>query len=598
VSLIELDGVSFTWPSFTRPALAGIDLRVEAGEYLAVVGSNGSGKSTLLRLFDALLLPSSGKLRVAGLDSANPASTFRIRAACALVFQSPRDQLAASVVEEDAAFGPLNLGLSPQEAIARAESALGAVGLLEERRRPVRNLSAGQQQRLALAGALAMEPRCVCFDEATAMLDPPSRESVLDLMDGLAARGVTVIHVTHDMEEAARARRVIVLEAGRLAFDGSPAELFEARDAGAEPPALALGLELPPVLEFARSVGLAGRVGEGPEEVASRIAALRGPTRVAGDLGPAGDARGPVAPAPDAPSSSLHGGSSDASPPVFRLEKASYSYLRGTEAEVHALEALSFSLPKGASLALVGKTGSGKSSLLQLLDALARPSSGRVYSFGLDTADPKAPLRELRTRAPLAIQRPETALFELYAADDVAFGPRNLGLSGTSLVERVRRWMEAVGLPYGEFRDRPTRRLSGGEKRRLALAGVFALESEALLLDEPSAALDPATRKTVRALIAAARARGVTFVVATHAMEEAAAADLVAVFSRGRLLDSGPPEEIFYGRFDPAWGIGRPRAVELALALRARGVDLKGHPLDLKALALALPAPGDSTGAA
>ena len=235
-------------------------------------------------------------------------------------------------------------------------------------------------------------------------------------------------------------------------------------------------------------------------------------------------------------------------------------------------------------LALVGRTGSGKSTLLQLLDALAFPSNGRALSFGEDTAAPDTALRRLRTRAPLAVQRPESALFEPYAGDDVAFGPRNLGLSGRKLVERVRSAMERVGLPFEDFRDRRTRSLSGGEKRMLALAGVLGLEPEALLLDEPTAALDPATKARVLDLVFGLARAGTTVVMATHSMEDAARADLVAVIVAGRLAAFGPPHRVFYAEYQSAWGIGRPFACDFVRAFRASGADFPYEPLTLDAL--------------
>jgi energy-coupling factor transport system ATP-binding protein len=236
-------------------------------------------------------------------------------------------------------------------------------------------------------------------------------------------------------------------------------------------------------------------------------------------------------------------------------------------------------------VAFVGKTGSGKSTALQLLDALVAPRVGTARAFGADLGAKSTDIRGIRMRAPLAVQRPESALFELYSADDVAFGPRNLGLSGKALVERVRRSMEEAGLGYDEFRDRRTRSLSGGEKRRLALAGVLAMGGEALLLDEPTSALDPATKKSILGLILEKARSGTTVVMATHSMDEAAAADIVVVFSEGRIVALGDPRTIFYDRYESAWGIGRPFAVETAAALESSGAAFRRRPLSVADLA-------------
>jgi energy-coupling factor transport system ATP-binding protein len=579
LALIGLSSLSYTYPGASRPALDGINLSIEEGEYLAIVGKNGSGKSTLIRLLDGLRLPTSGDARILGLDPRDRRNDRALRSGVALVFQAPLDQIVSSVVEEDTAFGPENLGLPRHEMEARVGASLAAVGLEGMRRRPSLFLSAGQQQRLAIAGALAMDPSCIAFDEATAMLDPQARVGILDLIDSLVARGLTVVHATHDMAEAARAGRVIVLEAGRLVFDGRPEELFLPQ-AGKEARAVELGLGLPQSVLAASALGLEARLAEGPASLASRCARSRG--------GGGRSGAASAAAALDAGAMPDTGQGTDSAEPAFSLSSAGYAYLKGTSNEVTALEGANLVVPKGSLVALVGETGSGKSTVLQLLDGLAFPKDGRVLAFGEDTSLKSTDLRALRMRAPLAVQRPESALFEPYAGDDVAFGPRNGGLSGKALVERVRSSMERLGLPFAAYRDRGTRGLSGGEKRRLALAGILALDPEAFLLDEPTSALDPETKASVLALVKELSAQGRTVVFATHSMEEAAMADFVAVLRGGRMVAFDRPATIFHDRYDGAWGIGRPFACELAFELGRLGLPVPGRPLDLPGLARSL----------
>jgi energy-coupling factor transporter ATP-binding protein EcfA2 len=571
MSLLELESVSFSYPDSPRRVLENLSFSIAAGEYVAVVGANGSGKSSLLRLLDGLRSPVSGEVRVDGASTSTLAGRRAALAAVGLVFQSPADQIVSSSVEEDIAFGPENLGLPRSQIAARVEAALAAVGLTGERYRPTRFLSAGQQQRLAVAGALAADATCLAFDEATAMLDPEAREAVLGLMEGLAASGKAVIHVTHDMSEAARASRVLVLDRGSLVFDGSPSRLFS--PAGRSIGAVA-SLGLPDCAALAAALGLEGLPGESARDLASRIAAQRPGTGFA----PKRASRQGPAPAPPMKDE------------VFSLQGASHAYLRGTSNEVPALRDLDLVVRRGTRLALVGRTGSGKSTALQLLDGLVSASSGSVRAFGQDLGKAATDLRSIRVRAPLAIQRPESALFERYAGDDVAYGPRNLGLSGRELVQRVRLAMEEAGLGYEDFRDRLTRTLSGGEKRRLALAGVLAMGGEALLLDEPTSALDPSTRLAVLELVLGAGRGEATVVMATHSMGEAARADLVAVFDGGRLAALGEPRSVFYELFDPSWGIGRPFVCEVALELEALGLRLEPRPLGIQELASALEA--------
>jgi len=615
MALLELNRLSFRYPESSVDALRSISLEIPEASYVAIVGKNGSGKSTLLRLLNGLRLPSSGSVKVRGLDTASQENLHRIRSDLCLVFQSPPDQLVSSVVEEDVAFGPENLGLAPEEVRRRVDDALRRVGLEEERRRPTGFLSAGQQQRLAVAGALAMKPRCVAFDEATSMLDPAARVAILDLMDDLVSRGIAVIHVTHDMSEAARARRILVLEKGNLVFDGSPDALFgsDSDDFCAEdslyPRAIAFGLDLPPAVSLALQLGLRPIARENAQGIAARIAgnfhafpsgALRtvGPGATAPGIALLGsEASGTARPGAAASNWPLRASVTgtipipEAQSPAFVLEGASYVYLKATTNERKAISGLSFELPRGATLALVGRTGSGKSTALQLMNALAAPTSGKVLSFGIETTDKNADLKRLRTRAPLAIQRPESALFETYAGDDVAFGPRNLGLFGPRLIERVKKWMDAVALPYEAWRDRPIRSLSGGEKRKLVLAGVFALESDALLLDEPTSALDPAAKAELLGLLSAIGSSGKTLVTATHSMEEAARADFIAVFSGGDLAAFGSPAYVFYDAYDPAWEIGKPFAACVTEELKRQGFAFGGpsasgceRPLDLTSL--------------
>ncbi len=558
---IEFQDVSYTYEGARSPAVDAVSLSIADGEYVAVLGANGSGKSTLVRLMNGLRLPTSGKALVRGHDTSDPDGLGRARAEISLVFQSPVDQIVSSVVEEDVAFGPENLGLPRTEIETRVTDALRAVGLESERFRHPQFLSAGQQQRLAVAGAIAMRSSIFAFDEATAMLDPRGRASVLDLMDALRASGATIVHVTHDLDEAARAGRVVVLARGSVAFDGSPADLFGDARLGD------WGLSLPESADCARALGLPPLPGETPAALAARVARTRkadDPKSV--DAVTAADVASRRADAASTAPASSGAGAIDRDA-VFALDSVSFSYLKGTLNERPALEGATFSVPRGAMVALVGQTGSGKSTILQLLDAIALPASGTVRSFGFDTRARKTDRRALRMRAPLSVQKPESALFEFYAGDDVAYGPRNKGLRGRELTDAVKRSMEKLGLPFDGFRDRRSASLSGGEKRKLALAGVFAMEPDALVLDEPTSALDPRSKRAVMESLRAFVGSGGTVVFSTHSMEEAARADLVGVMRDGRLVAYGKPAELFYDSYDPAWGIGLPFVCECAREL-------------------------------
>jgi energy-coupling factor transport system ATP-binding protein len=209
------------------PVLDDIDLNIERGEFVAILGHNGSGKSTLAKHFNAMLLPSGGRVLVSGRDTADQNELYEIRRMVGMVLQNPDNQIVSTIVEEDVAFGPENLGVEPSEIRRRVDEALKAVGMLEYREHAPHKLSGGQKQRVAIAGVLAMQPECIVLDEPTSMLDPQGRKEVLDTISRLnRERGITIVLITHFMEEAVLADRVVVLENGRILLQGPPREVF------------------------------------------------------------------------------------------------------------------------------------------------------------------------------------------------------------------------------------------------------------------------------------------------------------------------------------------------------------------------------------
>ena len=245
--IFSIKGAAFSYQRTSRPALDGVNLEVLPGEWVALLGANGSGKSTLAKICNALLIPTQGDCIVLGMNSSEPENIPRIRRNIALVFQNPEDQIVASIVEEDVAFGPENLGLPAGEIRSRVENALELTGMLDMRRRGSYSLSGGQKQRLALAGALALEPRALVLDEATSMLDPEGRVSFIDCMRDLNRRGMTMIQITHRMEDVAFASRIVVLREGKVIWDGEREKFWGgeySRFGLAEPQELAIFREL------------------------------------------------------------------------------------------------------------------------------------------------------------------------------------------------------------------------------------------------------------------------------------------------------------------------------------------------------------------
>ena len=227
-------------------AIDSVSFSVERGSFTAVIGQNGSGKSTLAKNINALLVPTSGRVMVDGLDTSVPEHVWDVRSRVAMVFQNPDNQIVSSIVEDDVAFGPENLGIEPAEIRKRVDEALTGVEMYDFRKKAPHMLSGGQKQRIAIAGAVAMEPECIVFDEPTAMLDPRGRDEVMSVIKRLNGKGITVLLITHFMEEAAQADKIIVMDRGVKKMEGTPEEIFLRADE-----LKALSLDVPPAVDLA-----------------------------------------------------------------------------------------------------------------------------------------------------------------------------------------------------------------------------------------------------------------------------------------------------------------------------------------------------------
>lgn len=536
---------------------------------MALVGANGSGKTTLARHLNGLFTPSQGKVLVQDLDSADVRNLPQIRARVGMVFQSPEDQIVSSLVREDTAFGPENLGVPAEEIHKRVEEALNRVGMWEQRDRPPHLLSAGQIQRVALAGVLAMQPRCIIFDETTAMLDPIGKRDVLEQMRELHAQGITVVMITHSMEEVAFAGRAVLLNEGRLYFDGTPAELFARLDLLS-----ACHLEPPPAV-------LAGQL------LSRHFAGSSFKALTVSDL---------LKALPQNPSSSptLNQGIGlpcTAAEVMIAVEGLEHVYMSGTPLAHLAIENISFSSQRGCAHGLVGATGSGKSTLLQHLNGLYLPQKGNVKVGPYSLNNPKVDMRALRRFAGLVFQNPEAYFFEQYVGDEIAFGPKLLhGRDG--LRERVSRAMGWVGLDFEKFKDRFTSTLSGGEKRKVALASALAMEPGLLILDEPTAGLDPFSRSGLLKTLKQLQGHGMEIMLSSHNMEDIAALTAqMTVLSHGKSLQTGASAALFADApLLSQAGLIAPTAVRVAQMLRELGWAVDGSVLTLAQLDASLAA--------
>lgn len=231
-NIITIDHLTFSYQreeNQGKKAVDDVSLTFEKGSFTAILGKNGSGKSTLAKHLNGLLVPTEGVVYVSGFDTREEEHVWDVRQTAGMVFQNPDNQLVSAIVEDDVAFGPENLGVDPAEIRRRVDKALDAVNMGKFRKKPPHLLSGGQKQRIAIAGVVAMKPQCIIFDEPTAMLDPRGRQEIMDIIEELHEEGITVILITHFMEEAAQAERVIVMDEGKILLDGTPAEVFSQR---------------------------------------------------------------------------------------------------------------------------------------------------------------------------------------------------------------------------------------------------------------------------------------------------------------------------------------------------------------------------------
>ena len=591
--MIDCRGVSFSYDGVT-PALDGIDLNIEDGEFFCILGGNGSGKSTFAKHLNALLQPDAGTVRINGMDASDPELVYDIRSTAGMVFQNPDDQLVATLVEDDVAFGPENLGVPSVQIAQRVREALKGVGLVGFERHETHALSGGQKQRVALAGVLAMEPRVLILDEASSMLDPRGRKGLMKVCRALHDRGMTIVMITHFMEEAAEADRVAVFRAGRVAMLGAPEEILTRADELAQ-----LNLDMPASCCLGRALRAKGvpvcaqvREADMVAEIAQVYAEWSG-ADVAGRPS-ASDSR-----VLDHASSAADG--MVASEPVIEISHLSHSYslsarerrrwrkrsttvgasgkqtLWGNDPNSPwALRDVSLTVRRGEFLGLAGHTGSGKSTLVQHLNGLIRPQEGSVCALGLDLSSKKG-AAAVKAKVGVVFQYPERQLFAETVAQDVAFGPRNLGLPQDEVVRRVATSLARVGLDLAAIGDKSPFELSGGQQRRVAFAGVLAMEPEVLVLDEPMAGLDPAARRDFLELIDRLHREGLTVVMVSHSMDDLAnCCDRIVVMNEGAVFAEGTPAQVFaHANELKSIGLGVPAAQRMALSLVQAGVPLR-----------------------
>ncbi len=586
MTALRFDKVRFSYPNngeesfdeFSSSfafAIKDVDFTVEEGEFVAVLGHNGSGKSTLARLCNGLIFPSAGTVSVFGESTTATKKLFDIRKQVGVVFQNPDNQTVASIVEDDVAFGPENVGIPREEIGARISFALDAVGMEAYRESMTARLSGGQKQRIAIAGVLALKPKIVILDESTAMLDPRGRKEVIDVVLRLnKEEKITVLLITHFPEEALLADRAIVMHEGRIVAEGKPQDvLCNERELKKR------SLALPLSVKICRALSAGGMPIQDcyePEEIASQIASLTDRCKKAVEK----------------EDYSKEENETDKSGEII-CERLSHVYNPSSPFATHALREASVHIHTGDFFGIIGHTGSGKSTFVQHLNALLKvPTAEKKYRrkknapvsdtkllvAGYDLTDKKTNFRELRSKVGMVFQYPEYQLFAETVFDDVAFGLKNFSatpLSKEEIEVAVKEALETVGLCYEEVKEKSPFDLSGGQKRRVAIAGVIVTKPQILVLDEPAAGLDPLGKQDMMALLHDIHKKWCkTIVIVSHDMDEIAEnCNCAAVFDGGKVVLVDKPANLFAQTEKlQSMGLDIPYTAKILMALKEKGV--------------------------
>ena len=612
-------------------AISHLNFTIEEGSFVCVLGHNGSGKSTLAKLFNALQIPTEGCVIISGMDSREEANVFPIREKVGMVFQNPDNQIIASVVEEDVGFGPENIGIPTEEIWKRVADALDAVNMEAYRLKSPNHLSGGQKQRVAIAGTLAMEPKTIVLDEPTAMLDPSGRAEVIRSIRELnQKKGITIILITHYMEETVDADRIILMDQGKLVLDGTPKEIFSKVEE-----LKSLRMDVPLITDLAHELRLSGMpVSEGilkEEELVEELLSIFGEDSFMEEIEKGQKEEEPEGESDRVASAvtenSIEKGFEEVADQtaatvseeaeiekenkteketekdfILKVENLSCIYQKGTAMESYALKDIHLSIKRGSFSALIGHTGSGKSTLLQHFNGLIKPEEGEisvhfrknpalilqdkgflfwkgrkrkvekegVLSFREEGFD----FQGLRFKVGLVFQYPEYQLFEETVFEDVLFGPKNQGLSLEEAKKEAEEALRSMGVEEALWQKSPFE-LSGGQKRRVAIAGVLAMEPELLILDEPTAGLDPAGREELFQVIAHLQERyAMTILLVSHSMDDVARyAEEVFVLNQGECIRQGSPEEVFSHKKEmEELGLGLPQIRAFLYSLEEKGL--------------------------
>ncbi len=531
--MLKLKDLGYRYTSTGSPSefsLKGINLEIQPGELLLILGRNGSGKTTLVKHLNGLLLPQEGEVLVDGLCTLK--SLPQIRRRVGMVFQNTENQIVGQTVEEEVAFGPENLNLSAQEIRRRVRRALELVGLLDKAERSPLQLSGGEKKLLAIASVLAMEPEYIVLDEPFTMLDHAACEKIWRVLEELKAKRHGIILVSHEPEHMEHADRVALLKDGQLVFVGSPQAILKSHAlerAGLAPPdivALFYALHGQALKAHFAQIPLSA---EAMAELLKERFTLVRPHVITNN-----HANVPTCQRVN----------------VLETQALNFFYNKDQVNEVWALKEINAAIKTGEFVGITGATGSGKSTLVQHFNGLLTPHSGLVLFKGENVT--KLKQSELARRVGLVFQNPNHQLFAESAFKEVAFGLKERGVKAEELEQKVKRALQQMGLDYERFKDRHPQSLSGGEQIRLAIAALLALNPQVLILDETLLSLDPIMRRDLLRHLEELNRASITVIIVSHRLRCLTKTHRILLLRDGQLIREGSPAEIFYEHIEAA----------------------------------------------
>lgn len=569
-----------------KKILDDLNIEVEPGDFIAILGHNGSGKSTFAKHLNALLLPDEGNIYIDGDDTKSVEELWKIREKCGMVFQNPDNQIVGVTVEEDVGFGPENLGVKTEKIWDRIKDSLTKVDMYKYRKKSPNHLSGGQKQRVAIASSLAMKPKCIVLDEPTAMLDPQGRKEVMDIIKSLNENeNITVILITHHMNEAIMAKKVVVIDDGKIALQGTPREVFSNVEQIKK-----LKLDMPQIMELSYELYKCGKfdrydiltIDEFVKEI-EKISNSQNDKDIA-DKEDAKDKEYAKDKEDANDTEDTEDTRNKSIEPILSLKNVSLKYEENTSMEVKALDDISLDIYNDEFIGIIGHTGSGKSSLVQVMNGLIKANGGEITYKGENIQNKSFDKKRLHLDVGLVFQYPESQLFEETVLKDVMFGPFNKGMSEEEAKKAAKEALEMLGIGENYYNDSPFE-LSGGEKRRIAIAGVLAMNPEIIILDEPTAGLDPMSRNNLlNSLKRLQTDKEKTIIIVSHNMEDMANyVERLIVMNDGRVVFDDIKKNVFkyVGQLEQI-GLDVPEVTKAMNVLKERNYNVSGNALTVK----------------